>query len=287
MSSAELTVLQQPELVKTGGLGINFKSAFFNLKPATININQPTTQAEGAIKGKLRLTPSGSQSDFLRVALLATPTEQRQYYIGEKGQNRTPDNLMCFCRDVQRAQNKARTELQGPDGKARVPQSMLCRSCPKADWEPWRQNKVQELIPPCDSFFHASFINVDTKLPMQMYIRSKSKQPFEKGMDAVTQILYEMDAQGITPNIFDVTFRLGTKGVQNGKTTTYILDMSDFRVVTPEEKISFAAVFAKYGDVEQDDFEPTDEQKVEKTTETIGNTVAGVVDDIQDAEIIV
>jgi hypothetical protein len=182
---------------------VNFGSKFARVKPGTINIVQPNSQAEGAIKGNLRISETGDQYKTMRVALLLEPVEQRAFYIGagDGMMNRTPENLMCFSRDMVK-----------PDAKAKQPQAFNCASCPNASWDKYRQNKVKENIPPCDAYFYVVLIDTEFKLPLQMYVRSKSKKPFEKGMENITRTLLKLRSQtGTEPDYYDCTFTLGTK----------------------------------------------------------------------------
>lgn len=236
--STELTVLnnQNTSLAVPGGLGVDFSSKLFQLKPATININQPNTTAEGAIKGKLRISETGDQFDEMFVALLLMPQEQRSYYVGESGQlNRTPDNLHCFSRD-----------MQFPDKAAKYPQAQSCATCPRASWDLWRKTKLKTDIPACDAYYYALFIDTVYKMPLQMFIRSKSKQPFEAGMQNVARTLAKLKATGKNPNIFDIGFKLTTKKIQTGNLPSYILNLSDFRVITDEEREQFGDIYLQY-----------------------------------------
>ena len=157
MSTTELTIIGQPNTALAAppsGLGIDFNSPMFRLKPATLSINQPNTQVDGAIKGKLRLSDTGDQFDELFCTLLMMPTEKRAYYLKTGSDlNRSPDNLMCFCSNVQR--NAQRTEITGPDDKSKVAQAVRCNGCPKASWDKWRQSKLKEDLPPCDLYYYA------------------------------------------------------------------------------------------------------------------------------------
>lgn len=228
----QTTALAKP----SGGLGIDFSSKLFQLKPATLSINQPNTQAEGAVKGKLRITETGDQFDELFVTLLVMPTERRQYYVGEPGTlNRSPENLMCFSND-----------LVKPDLKAKVPGALKCEGCPKADWTKWRQTKEKKDIPPCDAFFYALLIDTKYKMPLQYYVRSTAKQPFEQGMKNLARKLYMMQQQGLNPNIFDVGFKLSTTKVQKGQTISYLPALSDFRIITDAEREEFGEIYQQY-----------------------------------------
>lgn len=239
--SNELAILgQEPQgtalAVQQGGLGIDFGSKLFQLKPATLNINQPSTQAEGAIKGLLRVSETGDQYEDLFVTLLLMPVEQRQYYVGEPGQlNRSQDNLHCFSRD-----------MLTPDLKAKYPQSPTCKSCPKQDWTKWRETKAKADIPPCDAFYLAYMIDTVYKSPLKMYFRSTSKKPFEAGMQQLARTFAKMKATGGNPNIFDIGFKLSTKMIQTGKNQSWIPTFSDFRAIAPEEREAFGDIYLQY-----------------------------------------
>ncbi len=222
----------------------------------------------------------------MRVALLREPKEQRQYHIGDGEMNRKIENLMCFSREVvwgQNPQTGRPMELQGPDNKAKVPQAVKCFSCPNASWDKYRQNPSKDNIPPCDMYIYATLIDTEFKLPLQLYVRSKSKAPFEKGMEQLTRtLLTKFSQDNIPPNYYDVSFTLGTKAIQSNGKTSYILDLSDFQVVTPDERDSFGEVFKNLvgaGDQEQ-------EQLVADTTAVAAaqNSVDSLVTGYDDSE---
>lgn len=274
--SSELVKIEAPTPA------VNFSSKLFQLKPGTININQPTTQAEGAIKGQLRISETGENFQSMRVALLVEPIMQRQYHVGEQGQNRKPENLMCFSRNA---------DTDRPDDKAKVPQALKCSSCPRSDWEPWRQNKAKENIPPCDDFWYTLLIDTEYQLPLQMFIRSKNKKIFERAMKEVSRLLYKMNVQGLNPNYYDVSFTLkAKKDPDNTKTTTYILDFSDFRIITPEERELFGDAYKKYTASRSQnkalDAETEAADQIDQIEAGIDSAVTQA-DDIQDAEIVV
>jgi hypothetical protein len=236
MNDSLVHIGQQANAIQQGGMGLDFGSKLFRLKPATININQPNTQVEGAVAGKLRISETGDQFDEMFVTLLLMPQERRDYYTGEQGQlNRSADNLMCFSRDMIR-----------PHANAKVPQALKCDGCPKADWSKWRQTKRKEDIPPCDAYYYALFIDTVYKLPLQMYIRSKSKQPFEAGMQELARKFKLMQSQGLNPNIFDIRFRLSTKKITTGKLTSYVPALSDFKALSEPERQAFGDIYLEF-----------------------------------------
>jgi hypothetical protein len=230
--------------------GVDFSKSIFRLTPKTLSINQPTTRDESAIKGKLRIAETGKQFDSVRVVLLVEPKEQRQYRIGEKGNNFDPENLVCFCSDVKRTPD-GRKELSGPSAKAKMPQAMLCSACPKASWDRYRAKKDKNQpvtegdFPECESFYKLLLLNLDDhNKPLYMYVRGKSRRPFEKGLSILTEMLFDIQSEGITPEVYYVSFVIkAKKDPDNTKTTTYIMDLSDFQVVTPEQIEKFNTAF--------------------------------------------
>lgn len=238
MSDAPLVQIGQPANAIQGGMGLNFgTSKLYDLKPATVTINQSNTQTEGAIPGKLRITDTGEQFDSMIVALLDAQ-ESRDYYVGEAGQlNRSPENLMCFARGTDG------NPVVAPHQNAKVPQAMRCASCPKADWSKWRQTNRPEDKPPCDKYYKALFIDTVYQLPFNMYIRSLQKGTFEQGVQELMRKLRLMRSQGKNPNIFDIRFRLSTKRVVKGKYPSFVPVMSDFKVLTDEERVTFGGIY--------------------------------------------
>lgn len=273
MSNTGLVVLgQEPQdtalAVQQGGLGLDFGSKLFQLKPATININQPSTQAEGAIKGLLRISETGDQFEEMFVTLLLMPAEQRSYYVGEPGQlNRAPDNLHCFSRD-----------MLTPDLKAKFPQSPSCKTCPKADWTKWRDSKAKADIPPCDAYYYALFVDTVYKMPLQMFIRSTAKKPFEAGMQQLARTFAKMKATGKNPNIFDIGFRLGTKMIQTGKNQSWIPTFSDFRAIDDNEREAFGDIYLQYinrGSVSEEEAQAQAQAESQiESNQSIDNAVA-------------
>jgi hypothetical protein len=230
-----LPVVSGSQAIQQGGMGLDFGSKLFQLKPATININQPNTQVQGAIPGKLRISETGDQYDEMFVTLLDMPQERRDYHVGEGELFRQPENLMCFSRDMIR-----------PHQNAKVPQALKCEGCPKASWDKWRQDKRKENIPPCDVFYYALFIDTVYKLPLQMYIRSKSRKPFEAGMQNLARTFKLMQSQGQTPNICDIRFRLSTTKITTGKLASYVPCLSDFKASSAEERAAFGEIYLEF-----------------------------------------
>lgn len=247
--SNELAIIGQDNTALTTanaptGLGRTGTSRLMSFTPATLGIVQPNSSIDGAIKGNLIIDgDSDLQFKEMIVTLLLEPEEQRAYYVGEAGGlNRTPENLHCFSRD-----------LVAPDVRAKFPQSLTCKNCPKQSWEQFRMKRdkgiptTKDDIPPCDAFFLATLMDTQYKMPLRMYIRSQSKDPFEAGMKKITRKLMMLGAvKGVTPNIFDVSFRLSTKQVTKGKFTFYVLNIDQVEGITDEQKASFGVVFEQF-----------------------------------------
>lgn len=241
--TTELTIINNAT-IQQGGLGIDPTSKYLkNVKPATVTIVQPNTQIEGATKGSLYIKDSGTNGfPELRCTLLRMPEEGRDYYIGQPGElNRTPENRICFSRD-----------MVAPHPSAKIPQAISCASCSKADWGPWREYKEQNgvsnkaLIPPCESQILAMMIDTTLKMPLRMFVRSTSKDTFDAGMDQIARMILMKQAAGFNPNIFDISFKLSTKLVQRGKYQSYVPVISDAKFISDEEREQFGAVYAQY-----------------------------------------
>lgn len=248
--SSELFVLNnQSTALSTGGMGFTGTSRLLQVTPATLSIVQPNSTQDGAIKGNLMIDGDPElQFKEMIVTLLMEPEEQRSYYVGEAGGlNRVPENLHCFSRD-----------MISPDPKAKYPQAHTCKSCPKQNWEQFRMKKdkgiptTKEDIPPCDAFYLATMIDSVFKMPLRMYVRSQSKDPFEQGLKKIARKLAMLGATtGKNPNIFDVTFKLSTKLVTKGSFKFYVLDISGVEGTTDEQKEAFGVVFQQFEAAQQ------------------------------------
>jgi len=176
--------------------------------------------------------------------------------------NKTPENLTCFSRDNIR-----------PDLSAKVPQAQLCQSCQHSSWTRYNETKAPEDKPSCDEFFYAMFIDTVYKMPLRMYIRSLSKKPFEAGMSEWTNTLYMMRSQGLNPNIYDISFKLSTKKILTRGLPSYVINLSDFKAVTPEERAAFGPVYMQF--VSQPE-EPAEEPTIEADAKGIDAKVTNV-----------
>lgn len=274
-SSGEQSLAQQ------GGLGMsNLASRLLKLKPATININQPMTQAEGALPGHLRNSVTGAQFKSLDVVFLDLPVEWRDYHInpnpGSDMLYRTPENLMCFSRN-----------MKAPHEDSKVPQSMRCANCAKGDWSKYRQTKSKSDIPPCQIYFRAILVDMVLKIPYVMYFRSKGKNYLEEGFEKLANELAMLKAaeKGRTPNIFDIRFKLGVKQDKKSKTPNYVINLSDFKAITLEEREELTEMFGQYtgnsGHSEEDEAADQMEAANQQINNEVSNTIEGeLVDEI-------
>lgn len=235
---------QSSTALTTGGLGRTGTSKLLEVTPANLSIVQSNSTLENGKKGHLIIDGDESlQYKEMTVTLLLEPEEQRAYYVGEAGGlNRTPENLHCFSRD-----------MVHPDDRAKFPQAHTCASCPKASWEQFRLKRdkgiptTKDDIPPCDAFYLVTLIDTVFKMPLRLYVRSQSKEPFEKGMKQIARKLAMIGATtGRNPNIFDVSFKLSTKQVTKGKYTFYVLQISDVEGTTEEQREAFGTVFGQF-----------------------------------------
>lgn len=233
----------QPAAIQQGGQGIDFSNPLFNIKPATLSINQRMTEAEGAIPGKLRIIETGDQFDEMTVTLLQLPVKERQYQPGTFEQRKAAGSsaTMCFSRDC-----------VTPDAKAKVPQAMKCDGCPRADWKPWQQHKEKtgtpdpNLIPPCQTQYPLYLLDTVYKLPLRMYVRGGSIQGLEDGMGEVARKFMLLQSQGLNPNIFDLSFKI--KVAKGKKGTNYILaiDNKSIKLISEEDKAAFGQIYLNF-----------------------------------------
>lgn len=247
---------------------IDFQNPLFRLKPSTLNINQPNTALEGAIRGKIRISETGQQFDEMSVTLLKEPIHQRSYYTGKAGTlNRLPENLVCFSKD-----------LVYPDKTAKDPQAYSCANCKHGDagWAKWRETHLKEDIPQCDAYYYAVFIDTVYKMPLQMFIRSKNKKPFEAGMENVSRLLYMLEANGQSPNIYDIKFKLTTKKITTNNLPSYVINLSDFEAISEEDKASFGKVYENYTNRQDHPALPEESEVQASTAQAIEKKVAEI-----------
>lgn len=277
--SEELVKIGTQDLA-VGGVGVDFSSPLFALKPATLTINQGMTQAEGAIPGKLRVVETGEQFDFMTVALLLMPVEERQYYIGKPGElNRIPSNLMCFSRDLIR-----------PDENSKQMQAEHCDGCSRSSWVKWNETRAKEDIPPCDHYYKALLIDTVTQTPLRMYLRSGNKKPFGEGMQQLARKIMLLKSQGLNPNIWDIVFKITTAKTKSATPNHVIsVDKTSFHVASDEEKAAFGGLYLNYiNRGRKSEEEAAEEEAASQIVEAETAVTAGVADEtIVDGEIII
>jgi hypothetical protein len=216
----------------------DLNNPLFKIAPSTLNINQPNTQSDGAIKGKLRISGHHEQFDKLHVVLLAEPVQERSYYAGAAGtMNRKPENLLCFSKDS-----------VYPDPNGREVQAITCADCPQGDkgWEKWRETRDRSDAPKCDAYYRTLMLAKEYKLPFQQFIRSKNRKPFETGMKALAKMIMLMRADGIEAFWYDIGFTMSTQKILTNGLPSYIVDISEIAYITPEERREFGPVYAQY-----------------------------------------
>lgn len=218
-----------------GGLGISPDSPLLRAKPSTLQINQPMTAYDGAIKGKLRVKETNQQFASLTCAFLAEPTMSRAYHGRTAGQSlyKNPQNLLCFSRDLIR-----------PDTRSKEQQSATCATCSKGDmcWETWNESKRPEDKPQCDKQYNLLLLTTDVKTPLRMFLTGTNRSAFgplrRRWEAAFNQIRVDT---GFLPNIYDIVFTLST--IKPNGANNWVLNMSDFQLITPELRDKFGRVF--------------------------------------------
>lgn len=231
MSTTALTVVNNVTAldIQRGGLGFNSK--LFQLKPATIQLTQRMSRQEGAIPGKLRVKETGELFDEMHLVLLFEPVERRSCFEGE---DFSPDNQICFSLD----------NVQ-PHSKAKVPQAMYCASCPKASWERYRQTGQRKDMPTCKNYWHNIVVDRVTQMPYYLDVRGASIRPYTAAMQNIARLMALMQSQGMTPNIFDISFKI--KPIADPKNTYFMFGFSEFAPINnKEDKEKFGNLFLEF-----------------------------------------
>jgi hypothetical protein len=248
--STELVQLKPEQQIVEGGAAIDFTSKLFRLKPATLSVNQNSTQADGALPGKFRINETGEQFDRMTVVMLVTPKESRKWYMGEKGTlYRVPENLMCFAKEPEHGQPWQ------PDSRSKMPQAVYCHSCPKANdvqanWAKYKETGDRKDIPDCDREYFAVFVDTVTQMPLKMYVNSTHRNAFEEGTQVIARKIRHLQSQGLKPNLFDIQFDIYVEKKQNknGKPASYVLkiDGKSVKLVSEKEKEAFGGMYVDY-----------------------------------------
>jgi hypothetical protein len=246
--STDLVVLDKGNLA-VGGLG--FGGRLFNkLKPATLEVVAKSTQQEGATPGRLRIRETGEQFDEMQLVLLTNPTEQRELYNSKT--SFSADNKICFSLD----------NLQ-PHVRAREPQALQCKTCPKGDvnWATWRKNKIPENLPPCKKYWHLVVADRRTQMIYYFNVKGIGISPFELQMQNLFRLIMSMEANVKAdnkkliaedpaavlkpmPNIFDVTFTLTPTQLEKGG--PWVPKFSKFVALKEEDREDFGNLYLDY-----------------------------------------
>jgi hypothetical protein len=250
--STDLVVLGQSDIQK-GGLGLNSKA--FQIKPSNIEVVQKMSRALGAVPGKLRISDTGEHYDEMQVVMLFEPVEQRAYF---EGQDFSKESKLCFSLDNQK-----------PHDRATVPQAMSCANCPKASWEKYRQTKAREDLPKCKEYWHLVLADRVTQLPYYLNVRGKSIDPFKKAMGVVVKMIHLMKAQGQSPNVFDISFKIFS--VPDKSNTYYTLGFKEFAPMKPEDRAKFGEIFLDFANRKALNQIAAEEDEVATETETAVN----------------
>lgn len=264
MGNESLVVLNNNDALAVGGMGMD--SSIFALKPATLELVQKTTHAEGAIPGKLRVTSTNEHYDELHVAFLAPPVEQREMY--KKASSFSSDNKICFS-----------TDFLKPHDKAKEPQAMVCASCPQQSWEKYNaarkagkgKMEAREYMPACRAYWHLFLVDRLTKLPYWFNIKGANIEVFKYQMQnwmrtyAMMQANVKAENAKITtenaalppgtelkslkpmPSVFDISFKIYPIPPQAGTgDVNYTLGFKNFAPIKEADRAEFGNMFLDY-----------------------------------------
>jgi hypothetical protein len=274
MSETQTTALVVNDPNKALTSDVSFSGKFMRIKPTTLVINQPMTQADGAIKGKIRVVETGEQFDSITVVLMSMPRETRKYEEGE-----FPDRkCLCFSTDMLR-----------PHANALVPQAVTCKGCPQSDWSAWREYSERfgksnpTLVPKCNSQYVATFLDTETKLPSKMYIKSnQSRKAFDKGMENVARELLKLKTKGLNPQIYDVQFTLTTEKQKDGANYFLKIIGNSVHAIDEKDRQAFGDIYTQY--ISQ--FKKTTEQSEAEQEQKNSDAIEAEFEDVQDISVL-
>jgi hypothetical protein len=277
--STDLVKIEQPSALAQLG-AFDTSDPLFELRPGTVVINQPSTRDENAKRGHLRIVETGDQYEEMRAALIMTPEAARSYYIGEGALKRKPENLMCFNRNTK--------NNPGPDARSKDVQALTCSTCPKASWDAWRlyaekhpgQPVPRNLLPECDPYYYIVLVDTVFQMPLQMYIRGGSIEPFKAGMQNLARNMAKLKAvKKVEPLLYDIAFTISTVRKESGDNVTYALKFSDFKAVTDEERLEFGVLFNQFAERGKRSEEVFDEQDAAKKVDKAQTEINAAIGD--------
>jgi hypothetical protein len=202
----------------------------------------------------------------IRVVLLSVPQEQREWFKDKT--SFTKENKKCFSLD----------NIQ-PHPRALEPPAMYCKSCPKGDlnWAKWRMTRDPNDLPPCNVYWNVLVADRKTQRPYFLNIKGKSYQPFRQAMEQqMSSLLADIFsnvravnkergytfvkaenrfvptlgatvADGVVPeplpSIYNISFDIKSKKVNYATGTAFVMEFSDFKLMSPEDSAEFGQLY--------------------------------------------
>ena len=270
--SEALVVLNNNAELAVGGIGVG--SSLFEVKPATLEIVQRTSQQAGATPGRFRDTSNNQHYDTMEWVLLFEPVKQRAYY--PKGAEMGKGSKLCFSLD----------NVQ-PSKYAKEPQQPFCATCPKGDWTKYRLTGDSKDVPPCKEYWHLLIADRATQMPFYFNVKGTSIAPFEMGMKNLARTLFLVlgnvknenkkngykpvfNAKGglvgfapdptyvlptgqterlpivPMPNIFDVKFPVSITSETRKAGISYVLQVGPPTLMNAEARAEFGSIYADF-----------------------------------------
>ncbi len=211
----------------------------FRLRPATVEVVQKMTRAEGATPGKFRVAETGEEFSEMHLVLLDKPNLRRTFY--EKG---APFGAEALCYSI---------DSNIPGQRAKVPQAMSCEKCPRSDWTKWNKTHNREDLPLCRAYYSLPVVDRVTMLPYRFQVRGKSISEKKKAtglkvaMSNLARVAALMLAQnGVMPNLFDFSFKVNTVKVEDASGLYYVINFKDFAPIKEEDRAAFGNLYMRY-----------------------------------------
>ncbi len=266
--SESLVQIGNNQALQQGGVGLG--ANIFRARPALIELIQTTSRAENVTPGEFRVVSTNMHlGKVIRVVLLSVPQEQREWFKDKT--SFTKENKRCFSLD----------NIQ-PHSRALEPPAMYCKSCPKGDlnWAKWRMTRDPNDLPSCNVYWNVLVADRKTQRPYFLNIKGKSYQPFRQAMeqqmssllaDIFSNVRVVNKERGYTfvksenrfvpipgfvvaegksqlapeplPSIYNISFDIKSKKVNYATGTAFVMEFSDFKLMSPEDCAEFGNLY--------------------------------------------
>lgn len=221
--------------------GVGFESTV--LKPVHLDLVQRSSRGKGTPgQFRERANPEATY-DSMKVVFLRKAREGRVMFPPGADLGATP---LCRSNDGIKPVT---------DDDRLQPQAENCAGCIQASWKKWNKTKAREDIPPCSNNLSLLYVDRDVKWPFFLQLSGKSiSTKVPKGIVTYPMLIqnlarasakFKME-NGTSPNIFDFTATMYAAEVEGAKGTYFIVAFRDVKLLKPEDRPEFGALYEQY-----------------------------------------